>query len=307
MDWMVSEMKSRMRATAPLRNNQHWPKGTVNHLSAEERDEPKVKCWICLSSDHWVDQCHKFTALNPSDCLKTVKDNQACFSCLKRAGKDHRASNCSGKRPCTEMVNSKPCGKNHHPLLHQGFSTIGVASVIGQGDALLPVVSPIILGKNNHRESCNILLDSGAQISLIRTDLAEKFKLKGKGIKITMTKVGEEEELETKIYQVAIRSLENNAILTIQVCGIAQISDDINQVETKGMVERFGLRDNLIHRGNGPLDLLIGVDHARMHTGEVRQVGNLITRHSPLGWLVFGNKSNSHIGTNKVLRVIISK
>ena len=123
-----------------------------------------------------------------------------------------------------------------------------------------------------------------------------------------MTKVGgQEEELETKIYQATIRSLENNTIFTIQACGIPQISDDINQVETKGMVKRFGLRDDLIHRGSGPLDLLIGVDHARMHTGEVRQVGNLIARHSPLGWLVFGNKSNSHIGTNKILLVGISK
>ena len=118
MKWMTTEMKSRMRAAAPLRNNQHWPKGKVNHLSAAEKDKLKIKCWICPSSDHWVDQCHKLTSLNPSDRLKTLKENHACFSCLKRAGRDHRASNCSRNRPCTELVNSEPCGKHHHSLLH---------------------------------------------------------------------------------------------------------------------------------------------------------------------------------------------
>ena len=168
-----------MRATAPLRNTQ-WPKNRVNDLRGEETDKTKSKCSMCPSSDHWVDQCRKFMSLSPGDRLKAAKVNHDCFSCLKRAGRDHRASNCSRKRPCSEVVDNQPCGRYHHPLLHQGPTAIGVASVLEQSDALLPVVSAIILGKNNCNRRCNVLLDSGAQISLIRTDLAERLKLKGK-------------------------------------------------------------------------------------------------------------------------------
>ena len=43
-----------------------------------------------------------------------------------------------------------------------------------------------------------------------------------------------------------------------------------------------------IYRGSGPVDLLIGVDHAQMHTGETRQSEHLVARNSLLGWVVFG-------------------
>ncbi|CAB3983142.1 Hypothetical predicted protein [Paramuricea clavata] len=39
-------------------------------------------------------------------------------------------------------------------------------------DALLPIVSGFVVRRNGEREESNILMDSGAQISLIRTDVA---------------------------------------------------------------------------------------------------------------------------------------
>ena len=54
------------------------------------------------------------------------------------------------------------------------------------------------------------------------------------------------------------------------------------------------------------LDVLIGFGQANMHTGKVKQVGNLVTRHSPLGWLVFGATQGSPAAFNKVIRVGVS-
>lgn len=34
--------------------------------------------------------------------------------------------------------------------------------------------------------------------------------------------------------------------------------------------------------------MLIGIDQAKLHTGETREAGNVVARHSPLGWVVFG-------------------
>ena len=145
----------------------------------------------------------------------------------------------------------------------------------------------VILGKNNHCESCNILLNSGAQISLIHTS----------------SKVGGQEELEMKVYRAAIRSIENNAIFIIQACRIPKISGD-NQVEIKGMVEHFGLCDNLTHHGNGPLDLLMGIDHACMHTSTMSWKLNFQAFPT---WMACVWKQIKQLYGDKFLRVGISK
>ena len=53
--------------------------------------------------------------MSPSSHLKAVKD---CFSCLKRAGRDHDVSTCSHIRQCSESFNRSQCKYFHHPLLH---------------------------------------------------------------------------------------------------------------------------------------------------------------------------------------------
>ncbi|CAB3983387.1 Hypothetical predicted protein [Paramuricea clavata] len=59
MKWMTTEMKSRMRASAPLRN-QGRTRWNVNHVGHEEHE--RHKCWLCKTSTHWVDQCSKLEA-----------------------------------------------------------------------------------------------------------------------------------------------------------------------------------------------------------------------------------------------------
>lgn len=97
--WMTVEMKSRMRATAPLRtSNGSFSVHNVNKANDNGNKAFHNKCWVCKSPSHWPDQCQKFAALNADDHLKAVKDKHACFSCLKRAGRDHRISNCGRRR-----------------------------------------------------------------------------------------------------------------------------------------------------------------------------------------------------------------
>lgn len=309
IEWMTTEMKSRMRATASLRSAQPY-RPNINHLLTTDEVDRKpdsmgwYKCWLCPSFDHWVDQCPNFTSLSPEDRAKAAEENHACFSCLKRAGREHKATTCTRRRPCTEMVNGTQCNKLHHPLLHSGTLAVTVASVVNHKDALLPVVVARILGRNDSHEESNILLDSGAQISLIRLDLANRLNLNGKDVRITITKVGgEEEEMTTKIYQVSIKSLENNARYTVKAVGIPHISDEITEIQINEIAKCFGLEKGLMRRGKGPIDLLIGIDHAVMHTGETRQIGNLVARHSPLGWLVFGATPSNKQEKVKVLFV----
>ena len=90
LSWMTTEMKSRMRATAPIRTGMS-SRRYVNQLRAKERGSDKQqrnKCWFCKDSQHWTDQCHRFRALEVDERIKAAKENHTCFSCLKVAGRN---------------------------------------------------------------------------------------------------------------------------------------------------------------------------------------------------------------------------
>ena len=132
MSWMETEMKSRMRATAPLRSAGSGT-GHINQLLAGS-----PKCWVCYTSTHWVGQCERFKSMSPEERLKTVRDNHACFSCLKKAGRDHRASNCSRRKQCTQRTNGDQCKYHHRVLLHPAdpAASVGVLSVGNDTEAI---------------------------------------------------------------------------------------------------------------------------------------------------------------------------
>ena len=132
-------------------------------------------------------------------------------------------------------------------------------------ETMLPAITVKISGKNNRHKQGNILLDSGAQISLIRTSTAKNLDLKGKDVSITIIKVGGEEEvLATRLYQVPITSLESGAKFTVKAVGIPHISDDISNTNIGEMAKGIGIPEVKIYRECGPIDMLIGIDHAYM-------------------------------------------
>jgi hypothetical protein len=162
------------------------------------------------------------------------------------------------------------------PLLHQSTkANVGVALANENQESLLPMISSNICGTNKMYKRGNVLFESGAQISLIKEETAESLGLKGKDVSITITKVGgEEEKVKSKAYRVPVTS--------------------------------FGLTLCQIHRGKGSIDLLIGIDHAFMHTGETRQTRCLVARNSSLGWVVFGSTPGERNRVNKIFCVSFS-
>ena len=52
----------------------------------------------------------------------------------------------------------------------------------------------------------------------------------------------------------------------------------------KPIAELLGIKSERLRRGKGPVDILIGIDHAQMHIGETKQSGKLCTYH----WLSRG-------------------
>ena len=53
---------------------------------------PKKQCYVCKEM-HYVDQCPGFKAMTTKERWEIVKEQKACFSCLKQS-KGHTVSNC---------------------------------------------------------------------------------------------------------------------------------------------------------------------------------------------------------------------
>ncbi|KAK3715640.1 hypothetical protein QZH41_008077 [Actinostola sp. cb2023] len=301
--WMTVEMKSRMRATAPIRTSSNNTRA-VHHVTTEYNNK-QHKCRMCQNSTHWPGQCQKLTALTVEDRLKAAKESHACFSCLKQAGRNHRSANCNRRKQCTKSENGKECPYYHHPLLHKtNAATVGATSIPDINNAMLPVITATICGQNGLQKQGNVLLDSGAQISLIRDETATMLGLKGKDTSITITKVGgEEENIKTKIFKVSICAADNSKVYSIKAIGIPCISNEIAEVHLKPVTQILGLENERIRRGKGPVDLLIGIDHAQLHTGQTKQVGQLMARNTPFGWVVFGSRTEDTKGASHICHV----
>ena len=237
--------------------------------------------------------------MSVDDRFKVAKENHVCFSCLKKAGKNHRMENCNRSRVCTMVENGVQCTHKHHPLLHRTNTVkIGVATATDSNEVILPVVTANIGNSNGIFKQGNVLLDSGAQMSLIRQETAEQLNLKGKDTSVTITKVGgEEETMMTKEFNILVSPVDGNKKYKLKVISIPSITDDITAIKTSLMPGMFNLPNVKFHRGRGHIDLLIGIDHAHMHIGETKQVGHLIARNSPLGWVVFGGRPDTTSST----------
>ncbi|KAK3718414.1 hypothetical protein QZH41_000523 [Actinostola sp. cb2023] len=128
--------------------------------------------------------------------------------------------------------------------------------------------------------------------------------LKGKDTSITITKVGgEEENIKTKIFKVSICAADNSKVYSIKAIGIPCISNEIAEVHLKPVTQILGLENERIRRGKGPVDLLIGIDHAQLHTGQTKQVGQLMARNTPFGWVVFGSRTEDTTGASHICHV----
>ena len=246
--------------------------------------------------------------MSAPDRLKLMKDNNACYSCLKKAGRDHRMSNCRRRKECTE----NQCRFYHHPLLHfneqkpvQSNNVTVNANVafVAEKEALLPVLQAEIVGQQGSTTIGNILLDTGAQVSIIKQSVADQLKLQGTNISITVKKVGGDEEMiETHMYKVPVRDLNGKSKTHVIRAVALPFISDVQEVDVQHMEQTLKLNPQSLHRKGGHIDLLIGIDHATLHTGDTRQVRNLIARKSPIGWVVFGTAQSSS-ASGRILHV----
>lgn len=169
---------------------------------------------------------------------------------------------------CNEMFNGSQCKFFYHSLIHTAgtpnpATALVISSVVNNGEAMLPIVLVEILGSDRASKQGNVFLHFGAQNSLIRLSVAEELRLKGKDV----TKPMQRSE-EKRIFCVRVRPLENVASYSVTAVGIPYISSNISEIKGSEVAKFLGLGKEKIRRSNSPVDILIGIDYPRLHTGE---------------------------------------
>ena len=87
--------------TSSLRNIEENRECEILYASGKSDYEGKRKrcsCWIHTSDGHKVIDCRIFKEADAAERIKLVKDNLACWSCLKQG---HRSFECKDRKGCT--------------------------------------------------------------------------------------------------------------------------------------------------------------------------------------------------------------
>ena len=164
----------------------------TNHASGfatTDRTDTGPKCLLC-SGNHFLINCNDFNAKVPEERALAVRENRCCFRCLIPG---HKGSDCRNPTACK----IDGCKYRHHPLLHgappmfpksrsteavptafNGILCATVKPALDDKTVFLCVV-PIKIRANNRTIETFALLDTGSEVSLIRTDVARSLGLRG--------------------------------------------------------------------------------------------------------------------------------
>ncbi|XP_064635217.1 uncharacterized protein LOC135492598 [Lineus longissimus] len=246
-------------------------------------------CWVCKQK-HSPWECEKFKSMDLKTRLAEVRKVKACYFCLRI----HRGS-CRYRKRCVITTDDKPCPYSHHQLLHGApFDRASVeTSSVPCSENLLPVVSVNGVNPETHETiTATLLFDSGSQVSLIRDGYAHDLGLVGQDMVLNICKVGGQEELlETKIYKLQLQPVGSASRHSIRVIAIPKIGEDIKSVDHQRLTEIFQINSAALNRGSGPIDVLLGIDHANFHGGTTEVSGQFVMRQSLLGPVIFGSSS----------------
>ena len=264
---------------------------TVKQPSASSESNYNSKfCVLHNSQSHNLVECITFKRMNYGQRVDFIRKNRICFSCLYLG---HVSAHCRNRKLCDVRDNNgNICNKNHHPLMHEYPLNSGaqalyqynsVSNVASTDIALLPIAYIYC-----HSYPISTLYDSGADLSLITHNLANKLGLNGYEVELNIIKVGNvAQKVKSKCYKLLISDL-NGISHEIKVFGLDQITSNQICVNIDNVAKMFQINPNLIERPQGPVELLIGIDNCYIMPQVVRCFDNLQLLKNSFGYCIRG-------------------
>ena len=179
----------------------------VARTSGEATDDG-LYCPCCKTS-HDPDRCKIMMQKSTKEKLELIKKSGQCFGCLKYG---HSSRQCRKRKTCEK------CGARHPTLLHadqqveekpgpssEHKNEICGGTITDRTGPVMSILPVVVRSKNGRQSQTYAFLDSGSSATFITTSLAEKLKLKGEEISLTLTTV---EQDGTEVSSKAVTGLE---------------------------------------------------------------------------------------------------
>ena len=132
----------------------------------------------------------------------------------------------------------------------------------------------------------------GSTISLITFKKAKQLGLKGKPVRLNVSKVGEvNEALCSYVYHLPLIDLYGN-LFVFKVCGFETISGSVFPLNISKVIKIMNVDEKLVYRPKGEIDILIGFDYAGFHPKIVRNFEHLVLMKCRL-WYCLGGRHPS--------------
>ncbi|KRY47805.1 hypothetical protein T03_15691 [Trichinella britovi] len=267
--------------------------------------------------------CEKFTRADLPRRMVMARSKGVCFKCLE-AG--HLAKNCRENRTCAV----DGCEQTHHELLHSSTpresanrtepSSVQrgmLAKGNGKG-ALLQIVRARAYGPDGTHAVVNCLLDTGAQVSFIRKDIAEALGLTGFYEKVRLETVGGSLAPQRRLRRVEFSLGANSvadqpalrrrveALAIPRICGKIPHSMSCSLSNKDKDAARTEVGQQSKPQRPLTIDVLIGVDHYYdFVTGRMkRNATGSIALETLLGWIICGKP---HSSPSEEARVLLTK
>ncbi|KRX99469.1 hypothetical protein T4E_2821 [Trichinella pseudospiralis] len=267
--------------------------------------------------------CEKFTKADLPRRMVMARSKGVCFKCLE-AG--HLAKNCRENRTCAV----DGCEQIHHELLHSSAPRESAwltepssvqRGMLAKGNgkrALLQIVRARAYGQDGTHVVVNCLLDTGAQVSFIRKDIAEALGLTGFYEKVRLETVGgslaPQQRLRRVEFSLGADSVADQpalrrrveALAIPRICGKIphSMSYSLSNKDKDAAQTEVGQQS----KPQRPLtiDVLIGVDHYYdFVTGRMkRNATGSIALETLLGWITCGKP---HSSPSEEARVLLTK
>ncbi|XP_055918431.1 uncharacterized protein LOC129950523 [Eupeodes corollae] len=287
--------------------------GRVNTVTLKKDDE--AKCIICSSNCKNVPSCKKFQEMTIDNRWKSVTKAGLCFSCLK---KNHSTFDCREKTQC-KVSN---CKRYHNSLLHSDRRAPSNDAIIRNPVELCANsystdistklrILPIYIQHNDVSVRTLAILDPGATLTLIRSDIAELLKVKGVS-----------SPLSIKWYNGDLAEEADSICFSTMIQGTHKGSKsyhlrDVRTVKKLPLVHQSINRDSLVKKWpylqnidfesySGQPTVLIGENNALLTS--TRQLihdkwNSPIASKTWLGWTISGNDGSIRHPMNQIFNV----
>ena len=338
-DWLIREAEFQVIATETIKGlsvrNREPQQLLFGQTSKTSKPKLSPKCPVCHNT-HPIWQCYHFKSMIVKDRWNVAKRNRLCFRCL---GHNHQGENCTRSRKCgingceekhsrylhedirsfssarrkedkeddsgsskDSCHNEKKCTSSQNETTTEACNT----SAESQKFAVTALRTiPVKLKTTKKELVLNALLDDGSTRSYITSDVAAELGLCGPMEEISVSTMnGQVKKFQTMSVECDMESLDGTFHYRLEAYTTNRVTGNMRPFDwsrKSGMWPHLQRVKFLNPIGRPIVDVLIGVNHAYLHTALEEVHGNdgePIARRTPLEWTCIGCVNNTNMDGN---------